>query len=653
MSASVEGRASRRSLAALIAPNGWRRFLQDRPLVALTGLMLLLTGLVGTLSPGAVSPDWIAATLTFAAPLGLIAAGQTLVILTGGIDLSVGVVATVAGYVMATQSPSGEVAAIVMGLGLGLLIGLINGFGIAIFQVQPLVMTLGMGLVATGVLNVYAQQTVAAGAVPVVPDVIRVLGASRLGGVVPNGLVLWAVLAVIIIVGLKRSGYGRVLYATGNNRVACRLSGVRVWQVLLVTYALAGLLSAVGGIVLCGVTNVADRGLAEPYLLPSVAAVVIGGTSVFGGAGGYSGTFLGAIILTIVAGLLVVIHAPAAIGQVVYGGIILVVAASYARVTSDSETHGAASDGPAPGPRPGCHEHQVGRGGAGLWLGLRQDLRSGAGGHARVGRARVGRGAAGRDGPACSGGLAGHLIGGGRRPRPVRPGGGDDPLPGQHARRLGRASRCRAVRGGPGAACIPDQRRPRLRARGAAAGRGTGRRLHGRADPGHRRGRGHRGRRQGPPAHHGTAGEIGHQTIDPDGPWCNCGNRGCLEAFARADQIAHACGTDTVEEAVHAAAMGDGRAIGGLADTGRYLGIGISNMITLLTPDRVVIGGGVAAAGELLLGPIRAEVRRRVRTTAADSVEIVTAELGTWAGAIGAAVHGAEMAGESGVARRS
>lgn len=335
MSASVEGRASRRSLAALIAPNGWRRFLQDRPLVALTGLMLLLTGLVGTLSPGAVSPDWIAATLTFAAPLGLIAAGQTLVILTGGIDLSVGVVATVAGYVMATQSPSGEVAAIVMGLGLGLLIGLINGFGIAIFQVQPLVMTLGMGLVATGVLNVYAQQTVAAGAVPVVPDVIRVLGASRLGGVVPNGLVLWAVLAVIIIVGLKRSGYGRVLYATGNNRVACRLSGVRVWQVLLVTYALAGLLSAVGGIVLCGVTNVADRGLAEPYLLPSVAAVVIGGTSVFGGAGGYSGTFLGAIILTIVAGLLVVIHAPAAIGQVVYGGIILVVAASYARVTNE------------------------------------------------------------------------------------------------------------------------------------------------------------------------------------------------------------------------------------------------------------------------------------------------------------------------------
>jgi ribose transport system permease protein len=331
MSERLEAEQIRSGLAAAIAPNGWRRLLQDRPLVALVGLMLFLTAIVGILSPGALSPEWVYATLTFAAPLGLIAAGQTLVILTGGIDLSVGVVATVAGYVMATQSPGGEAQAILIGLGLGLLVGLINGLGVAIFQVQPLIMTLGMGLVATGVLNVYAQTTVAAGAVPVVPDIVRELGAGRLAGLVPNSLVLWVLLAVVIILGLKRTGFGRLLYATGNNRVACRLSGVRVWQVLLVTYTLAGLLSAVGGILLCGVTNVADRGLAEPYLLPSVAAVVIGGTSVFGGAGGYSGTFMGAIILTIVAGLLVVLHAPAAIGQIVYGSIILVVAAAYAR----------------------------------------------------------------------------------------------------------------------------------------------------------------------------------------------------------------------------------------------------------------------------------------------------------------------------------
>jgi glucokinase len=144
--------------------------------------------------------------------------------------------------------------------------------------------------------------------------------------------------------------------------------------------------------------------------------------------------------------------------------------------------------------------------------------------------------------------------------------------------------------------------------------------------------------------HDGTAGEVGHQTIDPDGPSCNCGNHGCLEAFARADRIAEACGTDTVEAAVEAASAGDARALEGLASVGRYIGIGIANMITIISPDRVVIGGGIAAAGPLLLDPIRAEIARRVLTTNLSDVEIVTAELGTWAGAIGAAVHGAEAA---------
>ena len=144
--------------------------------------------------------------------------------------------------------------------------------------------------------------------------------------------------------------------------------------------------------------------------------------------------------------------------------------------------------------------------------------------------------------------------------------------------------------------------------------------------------------------HDGTAGEIGHQTIDPDGPWCNCGNRGCLEAFARADQIAEACGTATAEEAVRAAEAGNERARAGLADVGRYLGIGIANMITVISPDRVILGGGVAAAGELLFAPIRAEIARRVRTTSVADVTLMQAELGVWAGAIGAAVHGAERA---------
>ncbi len=144
--------------------------------------------------------------------------------------------------------------------------------------------------------------------------------------------------------------------------------------------------------------------------------------------------------------------------------------------------------------------------------------------------------------------------------------------------------------------------------------------------------------------HDGTAGEIGHQTIDPDGPLCGCGNRGCVEAFCRADRMAEAAGTATAEAAIAAAQAGDERAIAGLATIGRYLGIGLANVVTIVSPDRIVIGGGNAVAGELLLGPIRAELRRRALTTSLHEVEVVLAELGTWAGAIGAAIHGAEAA---------
>lgn len=145
--------------------------------------------------------------------------------------------------------------------------------------------------------------------------------------------------------------------------------------------------------------------------------------------------------------------------------------------------------------------------------------------------------------------------------------------------------------------------------------------------------------------HDGAAGEFGHQTVRIDGPLCRCGNRGCLEPLANAAAIASACGTPTVEAAVSAAAAGDHRARAGLTEIGRWLGVGVSNAVVLLTPDRVVIGGGVAGAGDLLLDPVREEVRRRVHITDASRVEVIPAALGMWAGAIGAALHGADRLG--------
>jgi glucokinase len=141
--------------------------------------------------------------------------------------------------------------------------------------------------------------------------------------------------------------------------------------------------------------------------------------------------------------------------------------------------------------------------------------------------------------------------------------------------------------------------------------------------------------------HEGTAGEFGHQTILPDGPRCGCGSHGCLEALARADAIAAACGQPAVEEAVAAARAGDSRAQQGFRDVGRYLGIGVSNVVVLVSVDRIVIGGGVAAAGEMLLEPIRKELELRVHVTDVARIKVVCGELGIWAGAIGAALHSA------------
>ena len=206
--------------------------------------------------------------------------------ISAGIDLSVATTATAAAYVMSERSSQGDLQAVVVGLALGLAVGLVNGIGVGIFRVNPLIMTLGMSGVTFGGLAVYAQSNQASRPCPA-PS--RRSGPRRFRPLRPGDLFLWLPLAVILILGLRNSGFGRMLYAVGDNPVACRLAGVRVWQVQVAVYALCGLLSALAGILLVGFNNAADL-VAGADLLPVVAAVVIGGTSIFGGIGGYLGT---------------------------------------------------------------------------------------------------------------------------------------------------------------------------------------------------------------------------------------------------------------------------------------------------------------------------------------------------------------------------
>jgi ribose transport system permease protein len=310
-----------------------RGFMRDRPLVPLFGLLAILVAVLQVAQPGIVTVSWASGTMRFAIPLAIIAACQTLTMLTGGIDLSVAVVASMTAYVMATLvSDVGWLGAALFALLPAAAVGLVNGIGVGVFRVHPLIMTISMSLVVSGAVNVYARANIAGGTR--VPPEITWLGGQSLIGFLPNSLLLFVPLATLILFGLRRFGYGRLLYAVGDNETAARLAGVRVSVVLVVLYVISGLLAGTAGLLYAGVIGSATGRLVDPYLLPSVAAVVIGGTSIFGGRGGYAGTIVGALILTVLTTLLNVLGMPEATRQILFGLIILAVAAAYTRLTA-------------------------------------------------------------------------------------------------------------------------------------------------------------------------------------------------------------------------------------------------------------------------------------------------------------------------------
>jgi ribose transport system permease protein len=315
-----------------------RRLAEDNPAAVLTVVLVQLfvaTDVVNRAQgDGAfLTPKQVSTTFLYAAVLGLLSAGQTLVMLTGGVDLSVATTATAGAFTISRFGTHGSVEAIVLALAVGLVIGLVNGIGIAVFRVNALIMTLGVSTITLGYLTVKAQEQFTS----LVPNFVVTLGSQRFLTYVPYDLLVWVPVAAAIILGLRYSGLGRAIYAVGDNPVASRLGGVRVWQVLLVVYALCGALSAAAGILLVGFNNAADLGIGSPFLLPSVAAVVIGGTSIFGGLGGYAGTILGALILTVLDSLLTILNASQAVRQIIYGAIVLALAALYARATAGAE----------------------------------------------------------------------------------------------------------------------------------------------------------------------------------------------------------------------------------------------------------------------------------------------------------------------------
>ncbi len=303
-------------------------FTQNRAYLAPYLLIAVLLAAAAIRAPGFVTPGNLTQQLVLASYLGIIAGGQTLVILTGGIDLSVAWNLNLSAILLTQLSDRMPVpTAAAIALGVAALVGLINGLGVAYLRIPSLVMTLGMNAVLSGFTLVYTNGTPQGSA----PQFARDLAVGRIGGALPWALVFWALFSAALIFLLRRTVYGKRLYAIGNNAKASYLSGVPVRRVLVTTYALCGLCAGLGGVMLTGYSQQSYLGMGDLYVLPAIAAVVVGGTSILGGSGGYAGTIAGAITIVLLQNVLQIVGIKPAGQQILYGVIILMMLFVYGR----------------------------------------------------------------------------------------------------------------------------------------------------------------------------------------------------------------------------------------------------------------------------------------------------------------------------------
>ncbi|WP_343714821.1 ABC transporter permease [Inquilinus sp.] len=259
--------------------------------------------------------------LELAAVIGLVAAGQTLVVIGGGIDLAVGAVITVTAILLPLLSVAWDSTGLV-GVAATLLvaagIGFLNGLGIAALRVHPLIMTLAMATLLQGLLVIVAGGS----AITVRNPVVEWLGSARPAGV-PVGILLWLAVSAGVLVLLHRTAAGARVFALGTSPLAARLSGVDIGRTTVLLYTLSGLMAGIAGVLVLGMNRQGYVGIGDPYLLTSIAAVVLGGTSILGGRGTYAGTIPGAILLVTITALITVVNASPGWRSILFGGLIL------------------------------------------------------------------------------------------------------------------------------------------------------------------------------------------------------------------------------------------------------------------------------------------------------------------------------------------
>jgi len=291
----------------------------------------LLFVLGGALRPSLFSVDALLGTVAFAMIVAIASFGQTVAVVQGGIDLSVPNTIALSALTFLTAVPRfGGVGALLLAVAAGLVVGLLNGIVIAKLDLSPIVTTIAMNGLLLGVILLnfdFSQLTD-------IPGFTRTLTADKfslfgahVAAVIPLGLALMLVLQAL----LSLTGWGRSLFLVGASADMARLSGQPVDRIRILAYGLSGALAAFAGIVIVGFYAQTSTGMGTPYLLGSVAAVVVGGASILGGRGSMIGTVGGALVLGQVATLVAIANLGVNIQQLIYGLIILLVVTGYGR----------------------------------------------------------------------------------------------------------------------------------------------------------------------------------------------------------------------------------------------------------------------------------------------------------------------------------
>ena len=289
---------------------------------------LFLIIISGILSPKTLAPLHILDMLQNGAVLGIIVIAQTLLILIRGIDLSVGANVILAMLLVdgiSMANPEKTAQAVTIALFAGLLIGLLNGVLVVKLKIEPLVSSLGVMSLITGISYIYTKGFGKGQS----PPFAIFLGSGQLFGFLPVSVIIWAVLAAIFIFILKKTVFGRYIYSVGSNPKTATLAGINVPRVSMLVYAISGVLVSIAGILLAGYLGNPTLAGGETYPLDSIAAVILGGTTFAGGKGGIGGSIVGTLIIVLVASLLNIMQLGHPWKLIVQGVIILLLVFSY------------------------------------------------------------------------------------------------------------------------------------------------------------------------------------------------------------------------------------------------------------------------------------------------------------------------------------